>query len=307
MRAASVMQRYLGTIVLAGLAALAGCSHQDSLIDETRRVEAWRQQRVQNLTSENGWLTLTGLYWLKRGSNSFGRDSGNALMLDHPALPAVAGSFELQPPQVSFTATQVGLVTQQNQPVTQIDLVTDAHDDPTVLSIGSLRFYAIERAGRFGIRVRDTQHPARTQFKGLNYFPISTDWRVTARYQPYQPAKKISIVNILGMTEQMQSPGALVFEKDGKQWQLDAILEAADDTELFIMFTDATSGRASYGAGRYLYVPRPDHDTENNVVLDFNQAYNPPCAFTEFATCPLPPRQNRLTLPVKAGELKYHP
>jgi hypothetical protein len=208
----------------------------------------------------------------------------------------------LQANSVSFTASPNSGVTSEGRPVTEIQLTTDATEKPTLLTLGSLRFYAIERGGQFGIRVRDVEHPARKAFKGLTYFPISTDWRIDARYEAYVPSKHIAIVNILGMTEQMESPGALVFSKDSQVWRLDAIQESPTDTELFMMFTDGTSGRDTYGAGRYLYVPKP---TGKQVWLDFNQAFNPPCAFTEFATCPLPPRQNRLQLAVTAGEKKY--
>lgn len=289
-------------VLCLSLCVAGGCKpHQDSLSTETQRIEAWRQQRVTNLTSENGWLTLAGLYWLKPGRNQFGRDNYNDLVLNHPAVPDTAGVFNVQT-TVSFIAEPNSGVTLQDQPVTQINLASDATEKPTILTLGSLRFYLIERAGQFGVRVRDTEHPARKAFKGLEYFPISTDWRVNARYETYLPSKHITIVNILGMTEQMESPGALVFDKDGHTWRLDALLESPTDTELLVMFTDATSGRDTYGAGRYLYVPKP---TSKQVWLDFNQAFNPPCAFTEFATCPLPPRQNRLELAVTAGEKKY--
>ncbi|MGC3982001.1 MAG: DUF1684 domain-containing protein [Steroidobacteraceae bacterium] len=182
------------------------------------------------------------------------------------------------------------------------DLVADNADDPTLLAVGSLRFHAIERGGKYGIRVRDIEHPARKQFAGLEYFPISMDWRIEARFEPYVPSKRINIINILGMTEAMESPGALVFNKEGHSWRLDAILESPSDDQLFVMLTDGSSGRESYGAGRYLYIPKPGNEP---IWLDFNKAYNPPCAFTEFATCPLPPKQNRLSLSIEAGEKKY--
>lgn len=282
---------------------LSGCgSRVESLTEETQMIEQWRAQRIANLTSETGWLSLAGLYWLQEGNNAFGRAASNRLVLDHAALPDTAGVFELHDGRVSFTAATGSTITHNSQPVTHIQLQTDMAEQPTILAAGSLRFYAIERTGKFGVRVRDIEHPARKAFRGIDYFPISTDWRLEARFEPYLPSKHVAIVNILGMTEPMESPGTLVFEKDGKTWRLDAILESPRDTELFLMFTDATSGRESYGAGRYIYVPKP---TDKSVWLDFNKAYNPPCAFTGFATCPLPPRQNRLQLAVTAGEKKY--
>lgn len=287
--------------------ALNACSDHESptdnsLSDETARIEQWRARRAAALTSETGWLSLAGLYWLKEGDNRFGRAESNELVLDHAALPPLAGVFSLHDGRVSFTATRGSNITHDGKPVDRIELRPDTAEHPTELSAGSLRFHAIERAGRLGVRVRDVDHPARTSFKGLDYFPISKDWRIEARFEPYVPSKRIPIVNIVGMTENMESPGALVFDKDGHTWRLDAILESPADKDLFVMLADATSGRETYGAGRYMYVPKPEKD---RVWLDFNQAYNPPCAFTEFATCPLPPRQNRLDLAVTAGEKKY--
>jgi len=171
-----------------------------------------------------------------------------------------------------------------------------------VLASGTLRFFVIERAGNLGVRVRDLANPHRTGFRGLSYFPVSTGWVFDARFEPYQTAHRIKIINILGMEQEYESPGALVFLKDGREWRLDAVLEQAGDPELFIMFADATSGQETYGGGRFLYVPLP---SAGHTRLDFNQAYNPPCALNDFATCPLPPPQNRLKLRVEAGERTY--
>jgi uncharacterized protein (DUF1684 family) len=152
------------------------------------------------------------------------------------------------------------------------------------------------------VRVRDRESPRRRDFAGLEHFPASDAWVFDARFEPYVPAKTIRIVNILGLEEDEVSPGALVFEKDGREWRLDAIRESADAKELFVIFADGTTGRETYGAGRFLYVPLPQ---DGRVRVDFNRAYNPPCAFNRFSTCPLPPDQNRLALRVEAGELKY--
>jgi len=166
----------------------------------------------------------------------------------------------------------------------------------------TLRFFVIERAGNLGVRVRDLSNPHRTGFQGLSYFPVSTAWVFEARFEPYQPARHIRIINILGMEHEYEFPGAVVFVKDGREWRLDAVLEEPGDRELFIMFADATSGHETYGAGRFLYVPLP---SAGRTRLDFNKAYNPPCALNDFATCPLPPPQNHLKLRVDAGEKRY--
>ena len=273
-----------------------------ALASEQAAIARWRAARVESLTSDNGWLTLTGLFWLKEGDNTFGRAPGNSLVLDNPALAGTAGSFVLTGHEVRFRALPESGVTHGGQPVTELDLAPDASGHPTVLASGALRFYVIERAGKLGVRVRDLDNPHRSGFRGLEYFPVSTDWVVNARFERYQPIHHIKIINILGMELEMESPGAVVFMKDGHQWRLDTVLEEPGDDELFIMFADATSGHETYGAGRFLYIPIPSGAT---VPVDFNKAYNPPCALNEFATCPLPPWQNRLKLAVRAGEKKY--
>jgi uncharacterized protein (DUF1684 family) len=186
--------------------------------------------------------------------------------------------------------------------VSSLALAPDSSGNPTVLASGTLRFFVIERAGNLGVRVRDLANPHRTGFRGLSYFPVSTDWVFDARFEPYQPAHRIKIINILGMEQEYESPGAVVFVKNGREWRLDGVLEQPGDRELFIMFADATSGQETYGGGRFLYVPLP---STGHARLDFNKAYNPPCALNDFATCPLPPPQNRLKLRVEAGEKTY--
>jgi len=272
------------------------------LESERADVAAWRAQRLTSLTSDSGWLTLAGLFWLKEGDNSFGRAASNALALDSPSLADSAGSFVLSGHRVRFTARPGSGVTHDGEPVTSLELLADTSGDPTVLASGTLRFFVIERAGHLGVRVRDLDNPHRRQFRGLSYFPVSTAWVFDARFIPYEPVRHIRIVNILGMEEEDVSPGAVVFSRDGREWRLDTVLEQPGDKELFIMFADTTSGHETYGAGRFLYVPLP---ASGRTRLDFNKAYNPPCALNDFATCPLPPPQNRLMLRIDAGEKVY--
>jgi len=291
-------------VVVTRLAEPQTTTGSDDQAREQQLVAKWKADRLASLTSETGWTTLAGLFWLKDGDNSFGSAKSNQLQLDNPALAAQAGSFHVQDGKVGFTASKEAGITHDGQPVSgEIALTTDAAtDNPTLLQSGSLSFFAIERAGKPGVRVRDSQSPHRLNFKGLDYFPVEASWVFNARFEPYTN-KKLPIVNILGMTEDMPAPGALVFTKDGKEYRLDTVLEEPDATELFVMFADATSGKETYGAGRFLYVPMPK---DGKVRLDFNKAYNPPCAFSDFATCPLPPSQNRLmSLSVLAGEKTY--
>jgi len=287
---------------LANTPPAAGAPTAEALQAERASVHAWRTQRLDALTGDDGMLTLAGLFWLKPGDNTFGRGAGNALVLDNPSLADTAGSFVVSSQKVRFEARAGAGVTHDGRPVSSLELVPDSAGEPTLLASGALRFFVIERAGNLGVRVRDLNNPHRRGFLGLSYFPVSTAWVVDAHFEAYQPAHHIKIMNILGMELDMQSPGALVFRKDGREWRLDAVLEQPGDTELFVMFADATSGHETYGAGRFLSTPPPKG---GRVAVDFNEAYNPPCAFTSYATCPLPPKQNRLAVRIEAGEKKY--
>jgi hypothetical protein len=287
--------------IMATVTAAATASSTD-LQAERVTIEKWRAERLADLTNETGWLTLVGLYWLEPGQNTFGRASTNTLVLDHPSLAPTAGTFVLNAGKVTFTARPDSGITHGGQPVTSIELVSDAKESPTVVSSGPLRFFIIERAGKFGVRVRDVASPRRRDFKGLQYYAIAPDWILEARFEPYEPRRHIKIVNVLGLEDDMVSPGAIVFTRNSQEVRLDTVLDGDDATDLFVMFADGTSGHDTYGAGRFLHVP---FATDGKTVVDFNKAYNPPCAFNDFATCPLPPYQNRTKLKITAGEKKY--
>jgi uncharacterized protein len=264
-------------------------------------VMKWREGRVSRLRNDEGWLTVVGLEWLKPGTNVIGSSDASDVKLPAKA-PARVGTIALDDGSVNFkAATKAGVMIGPRR-VAQMKMVPDAEGKPTVLEIGSLRFFVIKRGDKYGVRIKDLESPARKNFHGIDYYPIDPKWRVNARFEPSSPPKKIPITNVLGMTEDMVSPGALVFELAGKPMRLDPVLEEGSD-ELFIIFGDQTNGRETYGAGRYLYAAKPGAD--QHVTVDFNKAYNPPCVFTDFATCPLPPPQNKLPIAVTAGEKKY--
>ena len=266
-------------------------------------IQKWQSTRLANLTKDDGWLTLVGLFWLNEGENKFGSGEGNAALMPKDKAPSVAGSFFLEKGQVRVTVRPGVEITADGKPVTTLDLKDDNADDgPTILNLGSLLINIVKRGERIGVRVKDIENRTRREFKGLEYFPIDPKWRVEARFEPYQPPKTIPITNVLSMTDDETSPGALAFDVNGKTYRLDPILEKGE-TDLFVMIADETTGRETYGAGRYIYVSPPD--ASGKVVLDFNKAYSPPCAFTNYATCPLPPRQNHLPFRVEAGEKKY--
>jgi len=268
--------------------------------DHRQEIRAWQERRAQGLRNQDSWLTLVGLFWLRAGENSFGSGAGSALRLEHDQLPARAGSFWREENRVRFEAAPKVRVLHDGAPVQSIALEPDSSAAPTELELGSLSFHVIERAGEYGVRVKDRRSAALQSFQGLSYFPIDDAWRVTARFEPYDPVKKVPILNVTGQRQELDSPGALVFEIAGQSYRLDPL--GGEDGVLFIMFADGTSGKETYGAGRYLYVPVAENGT---TVVDFNKAQNPPCAFTRFATCPLPPPQNRLPIRVTAGEKSY--
>jgi uncharacterized protein (DUF1684 family) len=266
-------------------------------------IQKWQRDRLASLTKEDGWLTLAGLYWLSEGENKFGSNGKNAVVLPQGKAPDVAGSLYLERGHVRLVARTGAQITADGKPATTLDLKDDNDDSgPTILKLGSLLINVIKRGERIGVRVKDTESQTRREFKGLEYYPINEKWRIEARFEPYQPPKTIPITNVLSMTDDETSPGALAFEVDGKTYRIDPILEKGE-TDLFVMIADETTGKETYGAGRYLYVKPPD--ASGKVVIDFNKAYSPPCAFTNFATCPLPPPQNRLPFRIDAGEKKY--
>jgi hypothetical protein len=292
-------------MLCAALALAGACRTSARKIDEAsyrQEIEKWQGERAAELKSEDGWLTLVGLFWLKEGENKIGSDPSNRIILPSGKAPPFAGSLWLEKGSVRLESLPGSGITHAGQPAGSLALQSDADTEPTKLNLGTLSFYVIKRGESLGVRVKDKENPARTNFAGLDYYPLDPKWRIEAKLQPYDPPKAIKITNVLGMEEDMPSPGALIFDVAGKTYRLDAVTETGSK-ELFIIFADQTSGRETYGAGRYLYAAPPDG--EGTVIVDFNKAYNPPCAFTSYATCPLPPPQNRLPFRIEAGEKKF--
>ena len=290
---------------LLGAALLAtSCARPSPKIDEAayaKEIEQYRAERLAELKSESGYLSLIGLFWLKEGENKFGGDPTNEIVLPKEKVGRVAGVFVLKNGIVKVEAPASSRITASDQPVTSLELTSDAADEPTVLHLGSLSLQLIKRSDKLGVRIKDKDNPARSNFAGIESYAADQKWRREARFEPYNPPKRMPIINILGMESGEESPGAVVFEVEGKTFRLDAIKEKGEP-RLFMIFADNTSGKETYPAGRYLYVDPPD--AAGRVVIDFNKAYSPPCAFTKFATCPLPPKQNRLPFAIEAGE-KY--
>jgi uncharacterized protein (DUF1684 family) len=266
----------------------------------TDEVEQWKSKRLASLKGEDGWLSLVGLHWLKEGENRLGSDPSSEVLLPKGKAPGVAGSIFLNGGATRIEARPDSGITSEGKPVTSLELKSDTDDGgPTTLKLGTLTFHVIKRGERLGVRVKDSASPERTNFTGLEYFPTDERWRAEARFEPHNPPKSIPIMNVLGMEEDTPSPGSLVFDLNGQTYRLDALTEEGEP-QFFVIFADQTSGKETYGAGRYLYAGPPD--STGRLLIDFNKAYSPPCAFTKYATCPLPPEQNKLPLRVEAGE-----
>lgn len=266
--------------------------------DITATTRAWQEQRLKNLQSDEGWLTLVGLFWLKEGEQTAG--SAAESDLDFPeGTPAKLGTFTRKGNTASFQPAPGVALTLNGKPFTGGALKSDENGAPDVLKLGSLSLQVILRGDKLGVRVKDSQSATRKQFHGIPTYPASAAWRFDARFEPAETPRTIQVPNVLGTEEAMKVPGTLVFTVDGKEHRLTPVEE---DGRLFIIFADETNRDTTYGAGRFLYADAPK---DGHVVLDFNRAYNPPCAFTRFATCPLPPRGNRLALRVEAGEKRY--
>jgi uncharacterized protein len=263
-------------------------------------IEEWRRGREARLKADDGWLTVAGLFWLKEGENSAGSAASNSFVLPREAAPERIGSFVLNHGKTVFLAEPGAPVMSNGKPVSTLEMKPDTSGNPDVIAIGSLSMHVIERGKRYGIRLRDKNSRFRREFTRLNWFAVNESYRITARFVPYSPARKIAIPNVLGDTETETSPGYAVFTVDGVECRLEPVLEG---DQLWFIFRDLTSAKETYPPGRFLYA---DPAKDGKVVLDFNRAYNPPCAFTPFATCPLPPPQNRLKVRIPAGEKRYH-
>ena len=263
----------------------------------------WRNKREKELRSENGWLSVVGLFWLKEGSNTFGTGKSMDVVLPAGSAPAKIGALELANGVVTLKVadgvkvTDIGGGTMQTY-----EMRLDRDDTPAPFWVGSLALSVIKRGARYGLRVKDKKSQALREFKGLEWFPASKSYRVTATFTPYDQPKEIMIMNVLGDELKMKSPGVLRFTLNDSTHELRPVMEDGED-KLFIIFRDLTAGKTSYGAGRFLYTDLPHR---GEVVLDFNRAENPPCAFTSYATCPLPPRQNFLPIAIPAGERAFH-
>ena len=292
-------------VVLSSLAVGQSSDHawRDDLLQ-------WRTKHATDLQKPENWLSLIGLEWLKEGDNSLGADKNNNIAINAkvPAHIAVfhldKGTVTLRPPQGGFPKD----LTINGKSAAEQALRADDQPPRDTLRIGSVALIVLHRGDRYALRIWDSTNPARTNFKGLHWYEPDPKYRITARWVPYTPSKPMKIPTVLGSTLDLPSPGAAEFTLNGKTIHLEPVLEAPDARQLFFILRDTTSQTTTYGAGRFLYTGFPTNglDKPGELVVDFNRMENPPCAYTAYATCPLPPRQNRMPVPIPVGEKRYH-
>ncbi len=289
-------------VLLISLIALFSCTQKpEADPNYVKEISEWDSKRASRLKADDGWLNLIGRFWLKPGENTFGTSKDNDIVIESSKLPEHIGSFLFIDTIVTFKANDGINVLYNNNPVKEIIMVDDQKKDMTVLQIGSIKFNLIIRDTLYGIRARDLNSELVKNFNGIERFPIDQSWDIKAKFEAYIPPKEIMVPNVLGQIDKENSPGAVVFDRDGKTYRIDAVDEGGD--KLFLIFADQTSGDETYGGGRFMYVNKPA--STGIINLDFNKAYNPPCVFTKYATCPLPPLQNYLKLRIEAGEKIY--
>ncbi len=288
------MIAFLMGIIADAAAQINGSTYKKEIVE-------WHKKRMESLKSATGWVNLSGLFWLKEGENKFGSADGNELLFKEKAFPALLGTFLLKGNEVVWTTAGENAVFVEHEKIKTATIFSGEEQDATQLAFQTFRWSVIKREDLVGIRFRDLASPLLEKLQHIPRYTIQQDWSFNARIeQSLLPS--VSILNVLGQTTQEKAAGKVVFEYKGKSYSLDVVDEGT--TNLFVLFGDDTNAKETYPTGRFLYIPRPDAD--GNTVIDFNKAFNPPCAFTPFATCPIPPKQNILPFAVKAGERKIH-
>jgi len=285
------------------------CRHSDRItkMDEPEYMilyQEWMNSRLRYIKGPDGWLNLAGLYWLDEGENTLGSDSSSDIVLPNP-LPDHLGRIYLETDTIIFYTTAPSRVTHNGEIVVHIGMIPDIEGSPTILEYGPYQWHIIKRGDLTGIRLRDLQHPAIRMLDSIPVFQPQLKWRVEAAYVPFETPYKLTIRNVLGQVEVHSLSGRLSFSIDGKTHTL---YPMGTPPDLWLIFADGTSAYETYGGGRFLELE--NNGKKDEYIIDFNKAYNPPCAFTPFATCPLPPKENILDIKIQAGEkspgLKFH-
>lgn len=294
---------FVNLILIAASIFIIACNNnprQNADKKYLQEINDWDSARTESLKSKTGWLNLAGLYWLKEGENKFGSAADNDIIFPEGKADKYIGSFYLSDSTVTVKINDGVEVYTDGKPVTETTLLPDISGNQTELSHKNLNWFVIVRDEKKGIRLRDYDSETVKNFTGIERFPVDTTWRVPAKFVSFKSPKKIIVPNIIGQASEYDVNGEIVFSVDGKEYSLTPIPSGEN---YFIIFADETSGVETYGAGRFLYADKEDE--KGNLILDFNKAYNPPCAFSKYATCPLPPKENHLKLAVTAGEKNW--
>lgn len=288
------MNKFLKPLIsLSFILSVIGCNHSENQYEQS--IQQWHQLRIDSLKGETGFLNLAGLYWLEEGINTFGSDSTNDLNFTKASAPEL-GSFQLIDSSVYLISKNKIIIEGKEAADTTLIFNKDFSKN---MKYKSLNWFVIKRGVDIGVRLRDFGHPLLQEFNSIDYFETDADWNIEAEWKLYEDTLVVPFSNEVGMTIEYPVFGAFYFTIDGEEYKLEPLGGAGPDG-YFVMFYDKTSSHSTYGSGRYLYVNEPD---ENGFsMLDFNKAYNPPCAFTEFATCLFPHKENRLPIFVNAGE-----
>jgi len=283
---------------------LFGCNPSTPVITDeasyVKSIEEWQTQRLERLKSKNGWLSLSGLFWLEEGENSFGSDPENDLIFPEKA-DAVCGTLVLNNGSVTLRVVEGVGISVKDSLITEMGLIDDHSENTTRLQQGDLAWYIIKRGDRYGIRLRDHKHPRIDELNHIPSYPIQTSYVVEATLDAFDSPRTMTVATPLeGFTESYECPGILNFRVNGKKLTLHPFTSGDG---YFLVIADETSGLDTYGGGRFMYAMP---DSSGRIILDFNKAYNPPCAFSPFATCPMPPRENFLPAAIEAGEKSVH-
>lgn len=308
MRQSQYRPSHLLLFLFLPLFLLLSCN-QPATFDEAtwaEELETWRDGRMERLLGDKGWATLTGLDWLESGANSVGSARGSKVQFDSASADSSVGTIYLEDGVTRFIATPGVEVYHNDEPVTDLEMMGDFTGNQTILRTGSVQFAILRRGDKYGVRTWDSQAPILTDFGDIPIYTPDPSWNIPATFIRYVPTKTIEVSTVLGIPEQNPSDGYLEFVYAGETFTLDVIGTRAD-TSLFVIVGDPTNRSETYGAGRYIYVDRKDTAASSSQVwIDFNRLYNPPCAFTPYSTCALPPEQNKLPFPITAGEKRYH-
>jgi len=304
MRAPVSLRIILGAAVLLNLVLAGSCGSTGKPAPgaqtHSQDVEEWFEGRIERLTSDSGYLSLVGLFKLEAGTQTFGSREDNDFVFPDTA-PLQAGAIKVENGRV-FLAPDPGVkIRHEGELFTGVEMFPDTSANFNQFTMDTYTFYVIERMGPYYLRVKDTNSEYRRSFTSIERYPVDEAWRVPARFERYPVSKSVRVPNVMGYDELVAVPGTIVFEVDGVEYSIEPM--SSSHEQWWLVFGDETSGRETYGGGRFVYIPAPDEN--GNTHIDFNKAYNPPCAFNPYATCPLPHPDNILPVAITAGEKTY--